>query len=156
MTQKKDAWWKPVALLMLVIAFGMDLLVWQLSGGVELSTIAQEAIRGFILAFGGTSIALLTISLGSLHRHSQWKEQITGLLLLSVIALYLTYSEYGRSIDGMREGGTILLSGLSAMLAAVGLVFGLLLALVTGREHLADPLLEMESTGGDVSIELNE
>ena len=25
-----------------------------------------------------------------------------------------------------------------------------------GREHLADPLLEMESTGGDVSIELNE
>ena len=35
MTQKKDAWWKPVALLMLVIAFGMDLLVWQLSGGVE-------------------------------------------------------------------------------------------------------------------------
>ena len=102
MTQKKDAWWKPVALLMLVIAFGMDLLVWQLSGGVEFSTIAQEAIRGFILAFGGTSIALLTISLGSLHRHSQWKEQITGLLLLSVIALYLAYSEYGRSIDGMR------------------------------------------------------
>ena len=48
MTQKKDAWWKPVALLMLGIAFGMDLLVWQLSGGVELSTIAQEAIRGFL------------------------------------------------------------------------------------------------------------
>lgn len=156
MTQQKDAWWKPVALLMLVIAIGMDLLVWQLSGGVEFSTIAQQAFRGFILAFGGTSIALLTISLGSLHRHAQWKEQIIGLGLLSVIALYLAHSEYGQSIDGMREGGTILLSGLTAMLAAVGLVFGLLLALVTGREHVSDPLLEMESTGGDVSIEVNE
>ena len=66
------------------------------------------------------------------------------------------HTEYGKSIDVMREGGTILLSGLTAMLTAVGLVFGLLLALVTGREHVADPLLEMESTGGDVSIELNE
>ena len=156
MTQQKGNWWKPVALLMLVIAIGMDLLVWQLSGGVEFSTIAEEAIRGFILAFGGTSIALLMISLGSLHRHSQWKEQIAGLVCLSVVALYLAHSEYGKSIDGMREGGAILLSGLTAMLTAVGLVFGLLLALVTGREHVADPLLEMESTGGDVSIELNQ
>ena len=54
----------------------------------------------------------------------------------------------------MRQGGVILLSGLTGMLTALGLVFGLLLALVTGREHTTDPLLDMESTDGDVSIEL--
>ena len=42
------------------------------------------------------------------------------------------------------------------MLAAVGLVFGLLLALVTGREHVPDPLLDLDSTGGDVSLELDD
>ena len=60
------------------------------------------------------------------------------------------------SVDAMRDGGVILLSGITAMLAAVGLVFGLLLALVTGREHAPDPLLEMDSTHGDVSLELED
>mgnify|MGYP001242162711 FL=1 len=156
MTQTKHSWWRPVALLMLVIAIGMDLLVWQLSGGTEFSKILDEMIRGFMLAFGGTSVALLTISLGSVHRHAQWKEQIFGLLLLSVIVFFLAYSQYDGSFEEMRRGGVILLSGFSAMLAAIGLVFGLLLALVTGREHFADPLLQMESTGGDVSIDLEQ
>ena len=60
------------------------------------------------------------------------------------------------SVDAMRDEGVILLSGITAMLAAVGLVFGLLLALVTGREHTPDPLLEMDSTHGDVSLELED
>jgi hypothetical protein len=50
----------------------------------------------------------------------------------------------------------MLFSGMTAMLAAVGLVFGLLLALVTGREHVPDPLLDLDSTGGDVSLELDD
>ena len=54
------------------------------------------------------------------------------------------------------EIGVILLSGITAMLAAVGLVFGLLLALVTGREHIPDTVLEMDSTHGDVSLELED
>jgi hypothetical protein len=154
MTQTKDAWWRPVGLLMLTIVIGMDLLVWQLSGGTHFSTIAEQMIRGFILAFGGTSVALLTMSLGSVHRHAQWREQIFGLLLLSGIAFLLVHSQYDGSFEEIRKGGVMLLSGLTAMLAAIGLVFGLLLALVTGREHEADPLLEMESSGGDVPINL--
>ena len=54
----------------------------------------------------------------------------------------------------MRSSGVIMLAGATAMLAASGLVFGLLLALVTGRELIPDPLLDMDSTGGDVSVEL--
>jgi hypothetical protein len=60
------------------------------------------------------------------------------------------------SFDAMRGEGVILLSGITAMLAALGLVFGLLLALVTGRKHSPDPLLQMESTRGDVSLELDD
>ena len=56
----------------------------------------------------------------------------------------------------MQRGSVILLAGVTAMLAASGLIFGLLLALVTGREHTPDPLLEMESTRGDVSLELDD
>ena len=156
MTETKDAWWGPVALLMLLLAIGMDLLVWQLSGGVEFSNIVEQMILGFILAFGGTSLALLMVSIGSAHQHSHWKEQIVGLFLLAGLGLSLAHSQFNGSFAEMREGGVILLSGLTAMLAAIGLTTGLLLALVTGREYATDPLLEMESTGGDVVIELNE
>ena len=156
MTQSKDAWWRPVALLMLVFAIGMDLLVWQLSGGVKISMIVEQVINGFILAFGGISLVLLAMSLGSVHQHAQWKEQTFGLLVLTVIGFYAAFHLYDGASEYIREGGVILLSGLTAMLTSIGLVFGLLLALVTGREHFTDPLLEMESTGGDVDIEANE
>ena len=156
MTQSKDTWWRPVALLMLVFAIGMDLLVWQLSGGVKISMIVEQVINGFILAFGGTSLVLLAMSLGSVHQHAQWKEQTFGLLVLTVIGFYAAFHLYDGASEYIREGGVILLSGLTAMLTSIGLVFGLLLALVTGREHFTDPLLEMESTGGDVDIEANE
>ena len=156
MTQSQDAWWRPVALLMLVFAIGMDLLVWQLSGGVKISMIVEQVINGFILAFGGTSLVLLAMSLGSVHQHAQWKEQTFGLLVLTVIGFYAAFHLYDGASEYIREGGVILLSGLTAMLTSIGLVFGLLLALVTGREHFTDPLLEMESTGGDVDIEANE
>ena len=131
MTEERDAWWGPVALLMLVIAFGMDLLVWQLSGGVEFSLIAERIILGFTLAFGLTSFALLLVSLGAVHRHVSWNEQVVGLLLLTGLGLSLSNWQVEGSFDAMRYEGVILLSGITAMLAAVGLVFGLLLALVT-------------------------
>ena len=134
----------------------MDLLVWQLSGGVKISMIVEQVINGFILAFGGTSLVLLAMSLGSVHQHAQWKEQTFGLLVLTVIGFYAAFHLYDGASEYIREGGVILLSGLTAMLTSIGLVFGLLLALVTGREHFTDPLLEMESTGGDVDIEANE
>ncbi len=156
MPEERDTWWGPVALLMLVIAFGMDLLVWQLSGGVEFSLIAERIILGFTLAFGLTSFALLLVSLGAVHRHVRWHEQVVGLLLLTGLGLSLSNWQVEGSFDAMRHEGVILLSGITAMLAAVGLVFGLLLALVTGREHTPDPLLQMESTGGDVSIEIED
>ena len=156
MTEERDAWWGPVALLMLLIAFSMDLLVWQLSGGTEFSSIIERAILGFTLAFGLTSFALLLISLGAVHSHVRWQEQVVGLFLLTGLGLSLTNWQMEGSVDAMRDEGVILLSGITAMLAAVGLVFGLLLALVTGREHTPDPLLEMDSTHGDVSLELED
>ena len=156
MTEERDSWWGPIALLILLIAFSMDLLVWQLSGGVEFSSILERLILGFSLAFGITSFALLLISVGALHQHARWKEQVVGLILLSGLTLCLTYWQMDGSIEIMRGEGVILFSGMTAMLAAVGLVFGLLLALVTGREHISDPLLEMDSTGGDVSVELDD
>ena len=156
MTEERDAWWGPVALLMLLIAFSMNLLVWQLSGGTEFSSIIERAILGFTLAFGLTSFALLLISLGAVHSHVRWQEQVVGLFLLTGLGLSLTNWQMEGSVDAMRDEGVILLSGITAMLAAVGLVFGLLLALVTGREHITDPLLEMDSTHGDVALELED
>jgi len=154
--EERDSWWGPVALLMFLIAFSMDLLVWQLSGGTELSLIVERMILGFTLAFGLTSFGLLLISLGAVHRHVRWQEQVMGLFLLTGLGLSLTNWQMDGSFDAMRGKSVILLSGVTAMLAALVLVFGLLLALVTGREHTPDPLLQMESTHGDVSIELED
>ena len=156
MTEKRDSWWGPIALLMLLLAFSMDLLVWQLSGGVEFSSIIERMLLGFTLAFGITSFALLLISIGAVHQHVRWKEQVLGLFLLAGLGLSLSNWQMDGSLDAMRSEGVMLFSGITAMLAAVGLVFGLLLALVTGREHVPDPLLELDSTGGDVSVELDD
>ena len=154
--EERDAWWGPVALLMFLIAFSMNLLVWQLSDGTEFSLIVERMILGFTLAFGLTSFALLLISLSAVHRHVRWQEQIVGLFLLAGLGLSLTNWQIDGSFDAMREEGVILLSGITAMLAALGLVFGLLLALVTGRKHSSDSLLQMESTRGDVPLELED
>ena len=156
MTEKRDSWWGQIALLMLLLAFSMDLLVWQLSGGVEFSSIIERMLLGFTLAFGITSFALLLISIGAVHQHVRWKEQVVGLFLLAGLGLSLSNWQMDESLDAMRSEGVMLFSGITAMLAAVGLVFGLLLALVTGREHVPDPLLELDSTGGDVSVELDD
>ena len=156
MTEKRDSWWGQIALLMLLLAFSMDLLVWQLSGGVEFSSIIERMLLGFTLAFGITSFALLLISIGAVHQHVRWKEQVVGLFLLAGLGLSLSNWQMDGSLDTMRSEGVMLFSGITAMLAAVGLVFGLLLALVTGREHVPDPLLELDSTGGDVSVELDD
>ena len=156
MTEKRDSWWGQIAVLMLLLAFSMDLLVWQLSGGVEFSSIIERMLLGFTLAFGITSFALLLISIGAVHQHVRWKEQVVGLFLLAGLGLSLSNWQMDGSLDAMRSEGVMLFSGITAMLAAVGLVFGLLLALVTGREHVPDPLLELDSTGGDVSVELDD
>ena len=156
MTERRESWWGPIALLMLLLAFSMDLLVWQLSGGVELSSILERMLLGFTLAFGITSFALLLISIGALHQHVRWKEQVVGLTLLTGLGLSLSNWQMDGSLESLRGEGVMLFSGMTAMLAAVGLVFGLLLALVTGREHVPDPLLDLDSTGGDVSLELDD
>jgi len=156
MTEQRESWWGPIALLMLLLAFSMDLLVWQLSGGVELSSIVERMLLGFTLAFGITSFALLLISIGALHQHVRWKEQVVGLFLLAGLGLSLSNWQMAGSLESLRSEGVMLFSGMTAMLAAIGLVFGLLLALVTGREHVRDPLLDLDSTGGDVSLELDD
>jgi hypothetical protein len=154
MTEEKEAWWAPISLLTILIAIGMDILVWKYSEGSEFSFIAGRMILGFTMSFGVTSFALLLVSLGAVHRYARWQEQVVGLTLLAALGLCLTYWQLDNSMASMRSSGVIILAGATAMLAAAGLVFGLLLALVTGREHIPDPLLEMDSTGGDVSVEL--
>ncbi len=156
MSEVKDSWWRPVALLLILIALSMDLLVWNFSGGAEFSSIFNQFALGFTLALGLTSFALLLVSIGSVHQYSRWKEQIIGLILISGLGLSLSNWQIGGSFEEMQRGSVILLAGVTAMLAASGLIFGLLLALVTGREHTPDPLLEMESTRGDVSLELDD
>ncbi|MEE2747088.1 MAG: hypothetical protein VX473_01285 [Candidatus Thermoplasmatota archaeon] len=154
MSDKKDAWWGPVSLLTILIAICMDLVVLNYSGGSEFSSVLSRIILGFTMSFGVTCLALLLVSLGAIHKHARWKEQVIGLTILSGLALYATYWQMDGSIDLLRADGVILLTGATAMLAAFGLVFGLLLALATGRKHIPDPLIEMESTGGDVPVEL--
>jgi len=156
MSEVKDSWWRPVALLLILIALSMDLLVWNFSGGIEFSSIFNQFALGFTLALGLTSFALLLVSIGSVHQYARWKEQIIGLILISGLGLSLYNWQIGGSLEEMQRGSVILLAGVSAMLAASGLIFGLLLALVTGREHTPDPLLEMESTRGDVPLELED
>ena len=156
MSEVRGSWWRPVALLLILIAFSMDLLVWHFSDGAEFSAIFNQFTLGFTLALGLTGLALLLVSIGSVHQHARWKEQIVGLILISGLGLSLTNWQMAGSFEEMQRGSVILLAGVTAMLAASGLVFGLLLALVTGREHPRDPLLEMESTHGDVSNELND
>jgi|ETNmetMinimDraft_5_1059913.scaffolds.fasta_scaffold36383_3 hypothetical protein len=154
MSEEKDAWWAPVSLLTILIAICMDLLVWRYSGGSEFSSVASRMVLGFTMSFGVTSLALLLVSIGAIHKHARWQEQVVGLTILTALGLGLTYWQLDGSIDAMRTDGIILLTGATAMFAAIGLVFGLLLALVTGRKHAQDPLIELDSTGGDVSVEL--
>ena len=96
------------------------------------------------------------ISIGPIHQHVRSKEQVVGLTLLALLGLSLSNWQMSGSLESLRGEGVMLFSGMTAVLAAVGLVFGLLLALVTGREHVPDPLLDLDSTGGDVSLELDD
>ncbi|MEE3082698.1 MAG: hypothetical protein VX320_01240 [Candidatus Thermoplasmatota archaeon] len=162
-SHESGPWWKITAALMLLLLLGMDLLVWQFSGGVKISSVSTDFIIGLTLAFGVTSLVLLLVSIATFHRHMQWKEQFVGLALMSSLGLSLTAwlleNDTGSSegaINAIRLESAMLINGLSAALAASILVLGLLLALITGRQHQQDPLLEMESTLGDVEIEIPE
>ena len=154
MSESNDSWWGPIGLLMFLIAIGMDLLVWNFSGGGDMLLILNNIIIGFTLTFGMTTLALLVVSLASVHKHMRWQEQIIGLTIFTLFGMSITYWLLDGSIDSIRENGTIIIAGLTAALAATGLVFGLLLALITGRTHADDPLIAMKSTDGDVEIEL--
>ena len=154
--EDKGPWWRLIGLLLLLILAGMDLLVWQLSGGTDVLAAFENMLLGAALAFGLASLALLLVTLGAVHRHARWREQVFGLALFAGLGLSYAANEMGDSIDALRPGAGMLLAGLSAALAATGLIFGLLLALVTGREHVPDPLHDLQSTGGDVSMDIED
>ncbi len=156
-------WWKIIAALILLMILGMDFFVWQYSTDVSISSVSNDFIVGLTLAFGITSLVLLLVSLAAIHPHVEWKGQIIGLALMSALGLSLTAwlleADTGSSeaaINAIRLESAMLINGLTAVLAAFMLVLGLLLALVTGRQHQQDPLLEMNSTMGDVEIEIPE
>ena len=87
MSEVRGSWWRPVALLLILIAFSMDLLVWHFSDGAEFSAIFNQFTLGFTLALGLTGLALLLVSIGSVHQYARWKEQIIGLILISGLGL---------------------------------------------------------------------
>ena len=154
--EDKGPWWRLIALLLVLILVAMDLLVWQFSGGADVLDAFRNMMIGAALAFGLACLALLLVSLGTMHRHMRWREQVFGLALFTGLGLSAAAWQLGDSISTLREQAGMLLVGLSAALAASGLVLGLLLALVTGRKHVSDPLLDMHSTGGDVSLEIED
>ena len=99
MSEVKDSWWRPVALLLILIALSMDLLVWNFSGGTEFSSIFNQFAFGITLDLGLTSFALLLVSIGSVHQYSRWKEQIIGLILISGLGLSLSNWQIGGSFE---------------------------------------------------------
>ncbi|MDP6907019.1 MAG: hypothetical protein QF440_06335 [Candidatus Thalassarchaeaceae archaeon] len=161
--EDQGPWWRIIAVMIILIFIGMNLIVWQYSGGANFSEILDDLMMGFILAFGITTLVLLMVSVGSIHRHMHWREQIVGLVLFSALGISLSSWLYegdmgstDNAIYEIRLGGAMLFNALTAVLAASGLVLGLLLALITGRHHTNDELLELESTQGDVSLQIPE
>ena len=126
----RGPWWRLIALLLVLILIAMDLLVWQFSGGTDVLDAFRDMMNGAALAFGLASLALLLVSLGTLHRHMRWREQVFGLALFTGLGLSAAAWQLGDSISTLREQAGMLLVGLSAALAASGLVLGLLLGVV--------------------------
>jgi|GEM_PF-2873634 len=150
--------WRWVFGTLIGLAIAIDVTAWYLRGEIDPSSVLSRALFGLVLALGLSASALLLVTISAIHREMRATEQVIGLAIAAGLGLSLTgwmiEGGFATSISGTenileqaRIGGAMLLNGLFASLTAAGLVFGLLLALVTGRPMEKDPLLELESTG---------
>jgi hypothetical protein len=150
----RDSW--RLLLLLVAIISGLLVVDWQL--GVDFSAVLAERriLHSLIVAFTTTSGVLFMATVAMAHRHSRVVEQLIGtgiatgfgILLYGVVvsdlAWTVPYTQNGVDdqfyLTALRMLGTLL-----AAFTAFGLVFGMLLALVTGRQPEKDPLLDLES-----------
>ncbi len=149
--------WRWVFSTLIGLAIAIDVTAWYLRGEIDPSSILSRVLLGLVLGLGLTASGLLLVTISAVHREMRAVEQIIGLAIAAGLGLslagWMIEGGIGASASGMdgileesRIGAAMLLNGLFAGLTAAGLVFGLLLALVTGRPMEKDPLLDLEST----------
>jgi hypothetical protein len=133
----------PMATIVLVMIWAdyPELLIRDTTDDLGLRRILFPALVTFT-----TTVSILAItSLGSLHKAFKPTIQVAGLgamALGGIIIGYLLNISCEMAISMVAHG----IASFSAAAIAVGATIGLLLAMVTGRPHPPDPLLELEST----------
>tara|TARA_B100001013_G_C24583685_1_gene431730 strand:+ start:492 stop:1013 length:522 start_codon:yes stop_codon:yes gene_type:complete len=152
---KRD--WQTLAmvLLMLILCIFVANVHLEVRGEVSNVDIGMRFFHSAIVSFMLTTGMLFTFTLAFAHRQARITEQALGMFLTTVVAALI----YGWAIDsGMLLPGVVndiwsqfsttvlrLLVVECAGWIALGICFGLLLAMVSGREYADDPLLELNS-----------
>ena len=152
---KRD--WQTLALvvLTLILCIFVANIHLEVRGEVADIDIGMRFFHSAIVSFMLTTGLLFMFTLAFAHRQARITEQSLGMFLTTVVAALV----YGWAVDvGMLLPGVVgdvwsqfsttvlrLLVAECAGLLALGICFGLLLALVSGRRHADDPLLELSS-----------
>ena len=152
---KRD--WQTLALvvLTLILCIFVANIHLEVRGEVADIDIGMRFFHSAIVSFMLTTGLLFMFTLAFAHRQARITEQALGMFLTTVVAALV----YGWAVDaGMLLPGVVgdiwsqfsttvlrLLVSECAGLLALGICFGLLLALVSGRRHADDPLLELSS-----------
>lgn len=150
--------WRTLSLvvLTLVVLIFIANVHLEVRGEVEdvdiLSRFTHAALISFI--FANSALFLMTLALS--HKHAKLVEQALGTLLAAIIGAFLfglvvdsgmTVTNVATDVWSQFATGAIrMMITDSAILLALGVSFGVLLTLVTGRENPSDPLLSMETT----------
>ena len=131
----------------------------EVRGEVEDVDILSRFIHSATISFIFVNSALFLITLALSHKHAKLIEQALGTLLAASIGVLLfgLFVDSGITVAGVATdvwsqfsiGAIRMMTVDFAILLSLGTSFGILLTLVTGRETLSDPLLELETTSFD-------
>jgi len=132
----------PVAAIVLVMIWAdyPELLVRDTAQDPGLRRVLFPALITFTTTAGILTIA----SLGSIHKAFKPTIQVAGLGLTTALGVMLG-AMVGISCEIAVTGVAHGLASFSAAAIAAGATIGLLLAIVTGRPHPPDPLLDLEA-----------
>ena len=152
---KRD--WQTLALVVLTLILCIFVANIHLEVDDEVSgvDIGMRFFHSAIVSFMLTAGLLLMFTLAFAHRQARITEQALGMFLTTVVTalIYRWIIDAGMLLPGVMgdvwsQFSTTVLRLLVAGCAgwlALGICFGLLLALVSGRRHADDPLLELSS-----------